>query len=489
MPKPPASREARADNLLGRMPHVPDAVRQRFRAAMIAQDPVKRGAPKHLEAFFAHLETVGRPLPAVRPEDFRAVATSRTSFYTLIWALGTFAPEVPLAAARQVQQEWDRWLNTRYPKPRKPRRSPAVTAPPDAWPAEWRAALPCLDRTVRSDGRTLRPLASKTRASVVQAVGMLVRAQDWARDRGVEPSGALDQAAAEILIQYMTHARRTCARTIADYLERVRMFGRRGGLLDAVSQEDIGLLIGDLRAEAAQAEPRKRAQVARFRRRFSLGAMMARAVALIAEAEALPDYSARAERKRRAAVVLALLVNTADRQGDLSRHRIGVELERSPEGLWQIGFRQSKTRRRKELGGLWPVTSDIIDAHILAGRPSWCLQDRLGELDGHNLLSLPNGGFHLYMPSRILREEFGVSGHLVRTLITDAIRAEEPDAAWAAQFMLGHSNRTMQETYRTDFREAAAVRSWQDLADGLQGSRSALALHDLLRCEIGRAPS
>lgn len=171
--------------------------------------------------------------------------------------------------------------------------------------------------------------------------------------------------------------------------------------------------------------------------------------------------SAQAARLHRKAVVFALLVNGSDRQGDLSCFRIGREIRRSAEGQWELDFRQAKTRRRKELGDLWPFTCRLLDTHVLGDRPAWQIADRVAELDGMNLLSLAPEGFDTYHPTALLKEEFGISGHLVRTLVTNLLRTEEPDASWAAQALLGHSHRFSQRAYQTDFRVSASVKAWQ----------------------------
>ena len=54
-----------------------------------------------------------------------------------------------------------------------------------------------------------------------------------------------------------------------------------------------------------------------------------------------------------------------------------------------------------------------------------------------------------------------MSGHLVRTLVVDALRCNRPDAAWAAQKLLGHTTQTMQRTYLTDFRFRASLDKYQ----------------------------
>jgi hypothetical protein len=178
------------------------------------------------------------------------------------------------------------------------------------------------------------------------------------------------------------------------------------------------------------------------------------------EAKALPGYSAERARLHLKAVVLAMLVNGVDRQGDLAALRIGREIVRTPEG-WVPAFRQNKNHRHKDNGPLWPPVSAIIDAHVLGDRPKWLIAERLRELDGMHLFSLSPEPCGTYRPTAFLREEFGISAHLIRTIVTDFLKRNRPDAAWAVKQLLGHTSRTMQNTYQTDFREVAAVEAGQ----------------------------
>ncbi len=257
--------------------------------------------------------------------------------------------------------------------------------------------------------------------------------------------------------------RKVSTRTVADYLERVQMFADRGDLLGDDAAETLSELVGALREDAAEQEPGKRAQLRRFREQFTLTDILNRALSLSIEAAVAPDGTAEAERKRRTALILALLVNSGDRQGDLCRLTIGEHLVRSDEGLWSIQIQQAKTGRWKDLGPLWALTSALIDSHILAGRPDWQIHKRVHTLHRRNLLSLADTPFHSYFAAVALKKEFGVSGHLIRTLITDLLRNERPDAAWAAQEMLGHSSRWMQNTYQSEFRAAASIKQWHDV--------------------------
>lgn len=466
MPKPRASRAQRAQAALTRMPHVPPLVAERIRAAFEVADFPERGVFAAVNDYFHRLAEEGRALEEARPEDFRAVGTSRTRLRVLLWSLETFCPEAPLAAAQEVVKEWDRWLNGRYNvKEKKPRQSTRVAALPEDWPEAWQAALPCIDRAVRIGEVRYRPLAPKTRDAVIQAVGTMATARAWAVGRGVALGAGIDTDLVEVFARFLLSERRISPGSAADYLERARGLAIRGRLLDAAADATFGEIIGALREEADEADPGKREKIRQFRRRFTLVDVMLRAIALAQEAEAWPGHTEAAARRNREAMILALLVNTGDRQGDLSTHRIGIDLTRNPDGLWEPSFKQSKTSRRKENGPLWRLTSDLIDRHILGDRPAWVLGERVADLHCMNLVSLRHEGMGLYYPSQVLRRAFGISGHLVRTLIVDAIRVSRPDAAWAAQFMLGHGTRDMQEQYRTDFRELAAVRTYHSVIE------------------------
>lgn len=464
MVRPVRSREERITVLLSSMPHVPEAVKARFQEAFLKADPNPRGMPKALEKFYAHLEAVGRPPEQVTPEDFQVLSASRTGHRVLLSALRKYAPEVPLAAARPVSQTWDHWLNSNYnQKPKRPRLSTRVALAPEAWPAAWRAAVPLLDQVIRADEKRFGALAAKTRDSVVQAVGMLTTARVWAQTRGVDLDETFSPDLFEAFTRFMLLEREVSAGTVLDYLERIRILADRGQLLGSEARLTLTDLIGALRDDAADQEPGKHAKLRAFREQFTLADLLKRALSLSIEADLALDGTAEAERKRRRAMILALLVNTGDRQGDLSRLTIGEHVRRSEAGFWAIQIRQAKTGRQKDLGPLWPLTSALIDAHILAGRPRWQIEGCVQDVIGCNLISLAKAPFHRYHATKVLRQEFGISGHLVRTLITDLIRNERPDGAWAAQEMLGHSNRWMQATYQSDFRATASIREWHNL--------------------------
>lgn len=152
---------------------------------------------------------------------------------------------------------------------------------------------------------------------------MLAAARFWAQERGVELDASFPAELFEAFTRFMLLEREASARTVADYLERIRMFTARGDLLTPIAQNAISELIGALRDESAEHEPTKHAKVRAFKEQFSLADVLSRALELAVEADMAPDGSVDAERKRRNALILALLVNTGDRQGDLSNIVIG----------------------------------------------------------------------------------------------------------------------------------------------------------------------
>ncbi len=454
-----SSRSERAIGLAKRMPNVPAGVTARMQVHLLAQDFPERGIPAALQDFYTRLDTAGVPPELVTEEVYEGVATSRSRLRSLLKGLEIFAPDVPLAPAMPVKKRWDSWLNTRYgQKPKKPRSSPRIGRPTEEWPDAWRDALPALDRTVRPYGERLRRLAPKTRQSVVSAVGMLAKSQQWAAARGVDVGTDPSADLFELFLYYLHHERNVSLRTMADYCERVRMFFLRAGLLEEAGARALADIIGALLEQSADKDPGKWQRLRMFRQEFTLADVLHKAIAAEGAAAFRPAHTTTAFRLRQTAVGYALLVNVGDRQGDLRCLRIGVDLKRGEDGLWRHAIRQGKTGREKEVGLLWPGTSALIDAHLLGDRPSWMITDRVAEVHGMYLLTLTETVLHSGFLNRRLRADFGISGHLVRTLINDLLRRERPDALWASQHLLGHSDRFMQSTYRSDFSESGAVR-------------------------------
>ncbi|MBK0329339.1 hypothetical protein I5535_18855 [Rhodobacteraceae bacterium F11138] len=215
-------------------------------------------------------------------------------------------------------------------------------------------------------------------------------------------------------------------------------------------------------------------------------------------------------------MIYALLVNSGDRQGDLRKYRIGLELVREEDGGWRHGIRPlprplfrhgqnsrptgdggdrteppesrkqdrtQPTNPRNRINQMPPsshplkrqrtrqdgqITAScknqpLMQRSLLGDRPAWKMGARLAEVEGLNLLTLSDKVVNEGYINRRLAKDFGVHGHLVRTLIADLIRRARPDAIWALQQMLGHTDRTTQRVYRSDFDESRAVMAFEDL--------------------------
>lgn len=454
-----SSRGQRAAALPNRISHVPTDVIVRMQDHLRQREFPQRGMVAAMQDFYARLAAAGLPPALVTEDIYDAVATSRSRLRILLKGLSMFAPDVPLAPAAQVTQRWDAWLNGKYgKKPKKKRFTRRIGTAPEDWPPAWRDALPALDKTVRPYRSRLARLAPKTREAVISAVGLLDKSRAWAAGQGVEVGTELSAELFEAFMRYLLLERKVSFGTAAGYCERLRMFFLRAGLFDEASLRTLTDLIGVLTEEATDKDPGKWQCLRAFRKQFSLADVLHKAIAADKKAQTHAGHAATALRLRQKALAYALLVNTGDRQGDLRRFRIGVDIERGLDGLWCHDTRQRKTCGKKALGPLWPGTSALIDAHLLADRPAWMIDHRVAELHGANLLTLSDNILNNGFVNCRLKDDFGIHGHLVRTLINDLIRRHRPDALWASQHMLGHTDRFMQQAYRSDFAESGAVK-------------------------------
>ena len=452
--------QAAGDRLAG----VPDAVALRVMAAIRRGEPPRRGSIAALGRFYGRLAEMRRSPEEVREEDFRAVVTSRTGLYTLLRVLETFAPDVPLEAARPLRAEWDAWLNARYNvKPRRERVSRQVGAPVAAWPADWQEGWAFLRQQrpidlIDTDLKSKRPLSPKTLEATEQAVSLFVTAFGWAKARGVELPPGFSAETAEMFARYLRNDRQTRLRSVVAYLGRVRRFARRGLLMSCAGLEPFSRVIHAWEERAAAEEKKKTGVLDAFYEVHSLADIPRRAAALAREADRLPGHRARAARLRRTAALLALLVNAPERMGDVAALKLGAgELERHPAGTWSLRVVQGKTGHIKRNPALWPEVGTLLDAYILGGREPGLAQARYEALAGCFFMSLAPEPAHAKMPSVLMREEFGVGAHAIRTLVTDFLKWHAAGSAAVCQALLGHREPDMHQEYRSDFRDLAAL--------------------------------
>jgi integrase len=123
---------------------------------------------------------------------------------------------------------------------------------------------------------------------------------------------------------------------------------------------------------------------------------------------------------------------------------------------------QGKTRGVKRNAALWPEVGAILDAYILGGRDPETVQEVYAGLEGAHFMSLDPAPAHTEMPSALFREAFGISAHMIRTLVVDFLKWHgEEGPAGVCQALLGHRNPEMHQEYRTDFRDQAAIGRYQ----------------------------
>ena len=327
------STEQRIASLAARAPDIPSDVMTRMQDHLRHQAFPARGMPAVMQDFYQRLAQANLPPDLVTGEIYDAVATSRTRLRALLTGLRIFAPDVPLSPAASVTQRWDAWLNARYnAKPPRQDVCRRIGLAPQDWPVTWSAALPALDKTVRPYGQRLPRLASRTRDAVISAVGLLARSREWAATCGVDVASVLSADLFEAFVHYLIEERDVSYRTAANYCERLRLFFLRAGLFDHASLAALADLTGALAEEATDRDPGKWVKLRDFRKRFTIADILHKAMETARQAAILPGHSTAALRLRQKAVAYALLVNTGDRQGDLRRLVIGVDLIRDSDG-------------------------------------------------------------------------------------------------------------------------------------------------------------
>ena len=474
MSKPKPHALARASATLASTPR---AVALRALAAVAAGSPPPRGTLLQLDRFFQRLAAERRPPEEATEEDYAAVAPTRGRLLQLLNGLSLFAPDVPQGPARALRRAHDRTLNARYrTKARRPRVYDRAAIARDDWPEAWREAWrrladPTLEERAALERTIMKPLAPATLAATEQSVGLFLAARAWAGARGVALSLALDAQSAEGFARYLRHERACRERSVVAHLERLRRFARRGLRMDTAALRPFGVMIAAWTARAQATTKRKIETLKAFYERQTLADIPQRAAALAAEAAALPGHGRRAERLRLKAAVLALTVNAPERLADLAALRFGADgLSRHPSGAWALRITQAKTKRIKHNHQLWPEVGALLDGLILGDRPPHRAQERYAALRGMFVLSLGPEPAHRELASVFYREEFGISEHAVRTLVVDLFRNDEPESAAACRALLGHRDVKIHEEYRTDFKDAAAMRKYRAVLEARRAS-------------------
>lgn len=434
-----------------------DIVFDAVRARMDAADRVQPGARLAIERFFAALAARGETVEAASQATFDVAAKSEPTLATLIRALGAYAPEVNLAAAREARRDWYRKRPKTGPARRRGRAPLPATVPAD-WPAAWAALWPGVMAADISEGSRRRYFNSVSRLAQFQApLGRF----EWSRFDGWRLMDACQRAGLSSV-------------NIGNLLGHLAAAGKLGGA--------YGDQLAGVREMAEwmrdKARRRTKKKVGRLEDLTERGGLMAVAevIALLREEAARPPiWTACAARVRAAAAVLALELESWARRGDVAGWMLGEHLVRRPSGVWSLRWTQGKTGDGRDVGDLQPEIGEVLDELLLAGRPAQLAHRRYVELVGCNFLTLESRPSDVRLPSELVMETLGVPIHDLRTLLADTLRGLS--AARARELIataLGHRDLRAQDEYAAVCAGDAAAGEWAGIrAEYASGRRAA----------------
>lgn len=428
--------------------YVPNRLR---RDMLDDRENLPAGGAAVIERLFTSMATRGEHVSMPSARSFREAASSEPTFRLLLRVLARYAPWISTSAAADVKAEW-----VSRPKP-KPKKGATISTKP-GWPSSWEAMRPALERTpIRASSRK-RYIASIDRCAEI------VQAGQAGESLGVTNAVLIADA---LRSSVNRHGRPMADITIANYLEALIALARAGCVPEA-QIDGIRMVREDIKARAELADKRKDARLPALIEAGGFAAIAAEIGRQRHLAADLPDHSSAKRRALQTAVLLAVCMNKAPRNGDLGGFVLGEDLVRSPDGSWWLEWEQEKTGHGTEAGALWPEVCAVLDAHLLCGRPERHIQLRYRDLLGCNWLTLTAKAPGRAWPSALIKEAIGVPAHDLRTLVADTMRWHDPDtAANVISAHLGHKTRAAGEAYRTLAEGDAAARSWAEMRQAI----------------------
>nr|WP_111298256.1 hypothetical protein [Paracoccus saliphilus] len=447
------------------------AVPASMRETMLAhRKELPAGAITTAARFFTILAEQGEHSSAPSRATFEAACRSESTLALLLRLLGRYAPSVCLAEGRALRQEYYR---------RRPGgsghqgRTASVALParsetaPRNWPASWLALLPGLRAAAIKDSSISRHIASINRCADMLVnvkcpprLGWLLAwelSQEARREDAAEGKVAVND------------------RTAASYIGGLVSLGLHGGL-ETEALDGMRAVQALLIRKARRIPKQKESRLHDLYGQGGYDEIMRAILRELEEADRLPDWSAEAATARATAAVLAVCMNDPARTGDVAQWTFGEQLVREPWDHWQLRWRQEKTGWWKDAGTLWPEIGQVLDEHILGGRPRRHAHRRYEELRGLNWLSLTPQAYASRWPSERVRDAIGVPLHDLRTLVADYLRMHDPASApKCLAALLGHRTLDAGKAYQALCVETAAQREWREVreshAAGLQGGR------------------
>ena len=380
--------------------------------------------------------------------SFQAACRTESALGLLLRVLERHAPETCLAEGRDLRREWYRHRSGAGGRPRAAAETGNTAREVRNWPQAWLALLPGLRAAPIRESSLDRHIASINRcADMVPGLRCPPRL-GWLF--GWELAEALAEAGVS-------------ARSAANYIGALVSLGRHGGL-DAEALDGLRAIQTNLQRKGRRQPKQKASRLEALYEAGGYKEILRVVRRKLDNADAQPGWRAEAQVARATAAVLAVAVNMPARTGDVASWTFGDQLLREPWGEWHLRWRQEKTGVWLDAGVLWPEVAQVLDLHLLGGRPGRHAQRRYDALRGCNWLRFEAEGYDRRWPSEKVREAIGVPLHDLRTLAADYLRLHDPaKAPGVVSALLGHSTEAAGEAYRALCVETAAQRSWREI--------------------------
>lgn len=453
-----------------RLSGVPADIRTRMLAAR-AELPA--GAISVVARFFATLEARGELAVSPSRASFEATCASESTLALLLRMLERYAPEVGLAEGRVLRKAYYRARPAQKAAADRRRSSSGqgrMPRGPEArnWPSSWLALLPGLQAAPIADSSIARHIASINRCADMlpeltcpSRLGWLLA---WEISEALQ--GRPRKAARPTAEKQGRKDAGIGPRTAAGYVGALVSLGLHGGLATE-ALDGLRAVQAHLQRQGRRAPKRKTSRIEALYEKGGYAEILRVIAGELDRAAALPAWRAEAETARATAAILAVAINMPARTGDVAAWRLGEELVRDPAGDWRLRWRQGKTGHWQDAGTLWPEVGEVLDTHLLGGRPERHAQRRYEELSGMNWLSLAAAPYASRWPSEKVNAALGIPLHDLRTLAADYLRLHDPASAPdVVSSLLGHATRQAGDAYRALCTETAAQRDWMAVRTG-----------------------
>ncbi|WIV50286.1 hypothetical protein QQG91_11485 [Marivivens sp. LCG002] len=405
------------------------------------------GAVAVIDRFFSIVTARNEPIDLPSSASFRDAASSEPTFRLLLRTLVSYAPNVSTAEAMVVKNEWVSKRPSCCKSEQKTQPSSNSEIEATSWPKLWQSYLPGLKAA------KLKPATLKRNIARINVCSRIVKEYDL-------PSDLSFITAYEITKILSTQPKPKKAITIAGYIYALVTLGRHGGAdpiglsaLQFIHQEQIAISRGQ--------DKDKYSRIQMMVDHGSYQKIAETIARLRCAANEAPSHSYTRSKMLQSAAICAVALNIPPRTSDMAKWSIGEELVRSADGSWTLSWRQEKTDREISGGRLWPEVAEILDEHLLCGRPRRFISARYHECVGLNWLTLKTDQYAAKWPSLVFKEAVGIPLHDLRTLLADFLRLHEPEtAADIIQTSLGHATKSAGSAYRSDCEGDLAARYW-----------------------------